>query len=119
MRERLYRTEALIMRRRDFGEADRLLVLATPAGKRHVVARGARKTTSRLAGTSSELVYPHQSLQLAIGRNLDIITQSQVLQRFAALHADLNRLGSAYYAADLYDTFTHHEEENPHLFGLL
>ncbi|HEX9371797.1 MAG TPA: recombination protein O N-terminal domain-containing protein, partial [Roseiflexaceae bacterium] len=50
MRDRVYRTEAVIIRRSDFGEADRLLTLITPLGKRRVVAKGARKTTSRLAG---------------------------------------------------------------------
>ena len=50
MRERVYRTDALIIRRSDFGEADRLLVLATPGGKRRVVAKGVRKTTSKLGG---------------------------------------------------------------------
>ncbi|MEP7187672.1 MAG: recombination protein O N-terminal domain-containing protein, partial [Roseiflexaceae bacterium] len=50
MRDRVYRTEAVIIRRADFGEADRLLTLITPQGKRRVVAKGARKTTSRLAG---------------------------------------------------------------------
>lgn len=117
MRDRLYRTEALILRRRDFQEADRLLVLATPAGKRHVIARGVRKTTSRLAGHIE--LFTHSSMQLAIGRNLDIITQSQMLHSFSALHTDLARLGSAYYAADLYDAFTQHEEENTHLFQLM
>ena len=47
MRERVYRSEAIILRRNDFSESDRLLVLATPEGKRRVVAKGIRKTTSR------------------------------------------------------------------------
>jgi DNA repair protein RecO (recombination protein O) len=117
MRDRLYRTEALILRRRDFQEADRLLVLATPAGKRHVIAKGVRKTTSRLAGHIE--LFTHSSMQLAIGRNLHIITQSQMRHSFSSLHSDLARLGAAYYVADLYDTFTQHEEENPPLFQLM
>jgi DNA repair protein RecO (recombination protein O) len=117
MRDRLYRTEALILRRRDFQEADRLLVLATPAGKRHVIAKGVRKTTSRLAGHIE--LFTHSSMQLAIGRTLDVITQSQMLHSFSTLHTDLARLGSAYYAADLYDTFTQDEEANTPLFQFM
>lgn len=117
MRERIYRTEALIVRRRDFSEADRLLVIATPIGKRHVIAKGVRKTTSRIAGHIE--LFTHTRLLLAIGRNLDIITQSQVLNSFPTLHADLTRLGCAYYVTDLYDAFTHDAEENPALFRLL
>lgn len=117
MRERIYRTEALILRRSDFGEADRLLTLATPGGKRRVISKGARKTTSRLAGHIE--LFTHTRMLLAIGRNLDIITQSQVVASFSALRNDLGRLSGAYYIAELYDKFTQEEEENPQLFQLL
>jgi DNA repair protein RecO (recombination protein O) len=117
MRERVYRTEALILRRSDFSEADRLLVLATPAGKRRVVAKGARKTSSRLAGHIE--LFTHIALMLAVGRNLDIVTQSQVLNSFATLRGDLSSLGGAYYIAELYDKVTEDEEENRPLFDLL
>lgn len=117
MRERIYRTEALILRRRDFGEADRLLIIATPAGKRRVIAKAVRKTTSRIAGHIE--LFTHTSMLLAIGRNLDIVTQSQVLNVFSTLHAQLPRLSRAYYVTDLYDTFTQDEEENQPLFQLL
>ena len=77
MRDRIYRTEAVIIRRADFGEADRLLTLITPLGKRRVVAKGARKTTSRLAGHIE--LFTHATLLLAVGRSLDIVTQSVIL----------------------------------------
>lgn len=117
MRERVYRAEALILRRSDFSEADRLLLLATPAGKRRVVAKGVRKTTSKLAGHIE--LFTHASLLLAIGRNLDILTQSQTISAHSALRADLQRLSCAYYAAELYDRFTEEEDENRPLFELL
>jgi len=117
MRERVYRTEAIVLRRSDFGEADRLLVLATPGGKRRVIAKGVRKTTSRLAGHIE--LFTHATMLLAVGRNLDIITQSQAVRSFSALRAELPRLSAAYYVAELYDRFTQDEEENPALFQLL
>jgi DNA repair protein RecO (recombination protein O) len=117
MRDRIYKTEALILRRRDFGEADRILIIATPGGKRHVVAKGVRKTKSRIAGHIE--LFMHTTLLLAIGRNLDIVTQSQVLNQFRTLHNDLTRLGCAYYIAELYDACTRDQEENRPLFGLL
>lgn len=117
MRERVYRAEAIILRRSDFGEADRLLLLATPAGKRRVIAKGVRKTTSKLAGHIE--LFTHASLLLAVGRNLDLITQSQTITAHGTLRADLRRLSCAYYAAELYDRFTEEEEENRPLFSLL
>ena len=41
---RTYRTEAIIVRRTDFGEADRIVTLYTASyGKVRAVARGARR----------------------------------------------------------------------------
>lgn len=117
MRERVYRTEGLILRRGDFGEADRLVTLATPAGKRRVVAKGVRKTTSKLAGHIE--LFTRTSLMLAVGRNLDIITQSHIVEGHSSLRRDLQRLSSAYYAAELYDRFTEEEDENRALFELI
>ncbi|NTV65230.1 MAG: DNA repair protein RecO [Oscillochloris sp.] len=117
MRERVYRTEAVILRRSDFAEAGRLLLIATPAGKSRVVAKGVRKTTSRIAGHIE--LFTHVGLLLAVGRNLDIITQSQGIDTFPHLHAEIERLGCAYYVADLYDKFTEEGDENRALFQLL
>lgn len=117
MRERVYRAEALILRRSDFGEADRLLLLATPAGKRRVIAKGARKTTSKLAGHIE--LFTHAGMLLAVGRNLDIVTQCQTIGGHSTLRTDLQRLSCAYYAAELYDRFTTEEEENRPLFSLM
>src|SRR6266511_2866157 len=117
MRERVYRTEAVIIRRADFGEADRVLTLITPQGKRRVVAKGARKTTSRLAGHIE--LFTHASLLLAVGRNLDIITQSMILHGFDQLRGDLRRIGAAYYAAELIDRLTEEDDENRPAFELL
>jgi DNA repair protein RecO (recombination protein O) len=117
MRDRVYRTEAVIIRRSDFGEADRLLTLITPLGKRRVVAKGARKTTSRLAGHIE--LFTHASLLLAVGRNLDIITQSVILHGFDQLRGDLRRISAAYYAAELIDRLTEEDDENRPAFELL
>ena len=47
----MYKTEAIVLRQRRFGEADRFLTVYTPAhGKMDVKARGVRKTTSRMSG---------------------------------------------------------------------
>lgn len=117
MRERVYRTEALILRRSDFGEADRLLLLATPGGKRRVVAKGVRKTTSKLAGHLE--LFTHANLLLAVGRNLDLVTQSETLNGHGTLRTSLPRLSCAYYAAELYDRFTEEDDESQQIFELL
>jgi len=56
--ERLYRTKGIVIRRRNQGEADRVLALCTPSGKIEVIVKGARKTRSRKALTCSTTSSP-------------------------------------------------------------
>lgn len=117
-RERLYRTEAIILRRSDFGEADRLLTIFTARyGKRRVLAKGARKTSSRRAGHVE--LFNRVELQLATGRNLDIVTDAQIVEAYRRLHEDLPRLSYAYYISELLDKLTVDEEENWPVYQLL
>ena len=44
------KTLTIVLRRTDFGEADRILTLLTPEGKKTAIARGVRKPKSKLAG---------------------------------------------------------------------
>ncbi len=117
-RERVYRTEAIILKRSDFGEADRLLTFLTPhRGKMRTVAKGARKPGSRKAGHLE--LFSHTRLLLARGRNLDIVTQAETVEPFLPLRQDLLRTTYAYYTAELVDAFLGDEDENRPVFDLL
>ncbi len=118
MRDRLYRVEAIILKRTDVGEADRLLTLYTPDhGKLRAVAKGARKPSSRKTGHVELL--NRAALMIAVGHDLDIITQADTLESFLTLRNDLDRLSYAYYFAELVDRFTEEEEENRQVYDLL
>lgn len=117
-RERLYRTEAIVLKRSDFFESDRLLILYTPnLGKIRAIAKGVRKPTSRKGGHVE--LFTHSQLLIAKGRNLDIVTQAETIHPFLPLREDLLRITHAYYAAELIDRFTEERVENRPLFELL
>ena len=117
-RERLYRTEAIVLKRTDFGEADRLLTLYTPKlGKTRAIAKGVRKPTCRKSGHVE--LFTHSQLLIAKGRNLDIVTQAETVHAFRPLREDLLRTTYAYYAAELLDLFVEEGIENRPLFALL
>ena len=116
-RDRVYRSEAVILRRSDYGEADRLLTLLTPGGKRRVLAKGARKTVSRLAGHIE--LFSHATVLLAVGRTFDILTGSSLLDSYDQLRSDLNRISAAYYATELIDRLIEEDDENQLAFELL
>ena len=116
-RERVYRTEAIILKRSNLGEADRLLTFFTPhRGKLRAVAKGARKPQSRKSGHLE--LFSHTRLLLAQGRNLDIITQAETVEPFLSLREDLLRTTYAYYVAELVDRFVGDEDENRAVFDL-
>ena len=102
---RLYKTEAIILRQRKLGEADRILTLYTPTlGKIDAKAKGVRKTTSRLSGHLQPL--SRCVVQMAQGHTADVITGVETLESFRDLHENLERLSRGLYAAELTDRMT-------------
>ena len=102
---RVTKTEALVLRYRRLGEADRIVTLLTPGrGKIDAVAKGVLRPRSKLGGHLEPAL--QVEVLLAHGRNLDIITQAQTVDGFAALHGDLERLSIAMYLVELADRFT-------------
>lgn len=115
---RTYQTEAIIIKRIKLGEADRLLTIYTPEfGKLKAVAKGTRRTKSKLGGHVELLT--HSRLLLARGRNLDIITQAQTIDNFLPIKDDLDRISRGLYMAELIDSFTGEHIDDRHLFELL
>lgn len=115
---KVYKTEAIVLKRINLGEADKLLTLYTPKrGKFSAIAKGVRRPRSKMGGHLELLT--HSSLMLARGKNLDIITQSQTISSFLPLRGDLWRSSLAIYAAELVDQFTAEHVENYPLYKLL
>ena len=85
------------------------------SGKIRAVAKGARKSTSKLVGHLEPLTVTR--LALARGRNLDIVTQAQVVQSFAALKGDLTAVTKGLYVAELVDGFGSEAHPNYSLYG--
>jgi len=76
-----YNDEGIVLRRIDYGEADRILTVLTRAhGKIGVIARGVRRPQSRLASRTDLFVRSH--MQLAKGRGeLDVLAQAEPIGR--------------------------------------
>lgn len=116
---RQFRTQAIILKRRDFGESDRLLTLFTPDyGKVNAIAKGARKPESRKTGHVE--LFARADVLVHKGRDLDILAQAELLDPYLGIREDLTRGAYANYVAELLDRFTQDEEADQyHLFMLL
>lgn len=117
-RSRLYSTPAIVLRRNDYGEADRLVTLLTPElGKLRVLAKGARKITSRKAGHIE--LFTRTQLLLAKGRTFDLITQAELIEPHRALREDVARGAQAHYLCELIESFAPEDSDSAALYDLL
>ena len=117
-RARLYRVRAIVLRRLDLGEADRIVTLFTVEhGKVRVVAKGSRRATSRIAGHLEP--FTAARLLIARTRGLDIVSQAETLNAFPALRTSETAIATAGYFAELVDTLLADEQPNESVYELL
>lgn len=115
---RLYRERGVVLRTYRLAEADRIVVLATRGrGKVRAVAKGVRRTSSRMGGRLEPLC--HVALQCWAGRELDRVTQVDTIEPFPGLRSDLHRLQQACTLAEVCDQLLQEQHANPRLFEML
>jgi DNA repair protein RecO len=114
----LYTANAIVLRRLNFGETDRIVTLYTrERGKLSGIAKGARKAISRLSGSTETFVYGR--FQLASGKNLEVITQVEVKASFPRIRADLHRSANASYIMEMVEKMVEEHDTNPEMFDLM
>lgn len=89
------RTHAIVLRRTDYGESDRILQLITPLGKRSAIAKGVRKPRSKLAGGIELLADSEVMLRSGKG-DLMILSSARMVSFYREILADYDRLQFAY-----------------------
>ncbi len=117
-RIRSYNTEGVILRRRNFGEADSIFTVFSPTvGKFDAIAKGVRKPSSRMRGHLEPLT--RSQMHLGQGRNLDVFTQAETVAAYRSVREDLDRLTLAIYCCELIDRFTVDRVPQAELYHLL
>lgn len=113
-----YKAEAIILKRINLGEADRLVtVFSKDGGKLTLLAKGIRRLTSRKKGHLE--LFNRVSLQIAKGKSLDLITEAETLNNFSRLRRNLNRVRIAYLLVELVDKLTAENQEHTEIYFLL
>lgn len=89
------RTRAVVLRRTNYGEADRILQLLTPNGRISVMARGVRKERSKLAGGIE--LFAVSDIVVGTGKGeLGILTSARLVQFYRHILEDYDRMQFAY-----------------------
>jgi DNA repair protein RecO (recombination protein O) len=117
-KEKSLRTEGVVLKRSDIGEADRLLTLYTrEVGKLRVIAKGVRKPQSRKTGHVE--LFMRTDFLIATGRDLGVVTQADLIDPFLPLRENLILTTYSAYVVELLDKFTGDEDRNSSLYDLL
>ena len=93
---RTFQTEAIILRRTNYGEADRILNLLTPdRGKVSAIAKGVRKAKSKLAGGLE--LFATSAVTLSEGRgDMSLVTSARLERFYGNILHDYDRMQLGY-----------------------
>lgn len=91
-----FRTEAIIMRRTNYGEADRILNLLTPEhGKVSAIAKGVRKAKSKLAGGLELFATSEVTIMQGKG-DMGLVSSARLVKFYGDILKDYDRMQLAY-----------------------
>lgn len=114
----MYKTWALILRRRDLRERDKLLTIYTPShGKVVVRAVGAKKIDSKLGGHLEPFML--SEVCVVPSRSIDILAGAQVQESFSQLRSQVPGLHAAQYLMEVVEKLTPEAQADPRIFELL
>ena len=115
----LYRTNAIVLRTYKLGEADRIVSMITDThGKVRAVAKGVRKTKSRIGARLEPL--SHVALLMYQGRgDLDVVSQADSIEQFRGIREDLDRLTHASALIEAVDLISEEGQPDERLYAML
>lgn len=113
-----YKTKGIIIKRRNFGEADKLIIVfCDREGKIKAKAKGVRRILSKNGG-SIEL-FTLSDFIFAEGKIFDVLVSATIIDSYKNLKRDLKKTAIAYYFSELVDKLTLEKEGNSNIFNLL
>lgn len=115
---RVYKTSAIVLRGRAYGEADRILTLfTTERGKVDAIAKGIRRTKSTMGG---RLEFSNEvQLTMHRGRNLDVVSSAEIERANWLGIVQPERYAAANVVIELVDGFSEPDLPLPDVYDLL
>ncbi len=108
---RIYTVEGIVLKRRNYGEADRVVTLFTKEkGKLVVVAKGIRRISSKRAPHLE--VFSRGKLLLHRGTHRDTVSEIEPIAAYPDLRKHLKRVSVAYYLCEVIDVLLPQQQEH-------
>lgn len=115
---RTIKTEGIIIKRFNVGEADRILTVFTKRdGKYSIRAKGIRRVPSRRSAHVELLNY--SQLTLYMGRSMPVLIEATATELFRDVKDDLTKVGFAYHICELINGLCPENQENQSVFTIL
>ncbi|ODJ72671.1 DNA repair protein RecO [Brochothrix thermosphacta] len=112
------RCDGLIIRVMDYRESDKIIRLYTKEfGKISLVARGAKKSNSRIAAATQ--LFTYGEFMFFGNKGLGTLQQGEVIERFPTIASDIFTTAYGSYCVDLLDKAVEEREPNQALFQLI
>ena len=86
------RVKAFVLRRTNFGEADRIINFLTEQGLISAIAKGVRKEKSKLAGAVELFCLSEITLHSGLNNKLCVLTSAKMLEAYSNIVYDLEKL---------------------------
>lgn len=114
----LQKVEGIVLRASSYGETDKIVtIFSRELGKRAVMARGAKKPTSRLASISQPFTYAYFLVQQ--GRGMGTLQQGEIIDSMRSIREDIFATAYASFIMELIDKLIENEAPKPQLFDIL
>lgn len=115
---KFYKTQAIVLKRKNFRESDKILTFYTlNYGKIIAIAKGAQKTKSKMAGYLEPFYLV--DLRIVEGKKYNIISETKLIKSFKNIQKNLKKTILLYFIAEIIDKMVEENEKNPQIFYLL
>lgn len=116
--KRREKTEAVVLKRTNIGEADKLVTLFTRSlGKIRVKAPGIRRINSRRAPHLE--LFNHIEVSLNRSQNALVVSEVQLIDGYASLKDQISQVGLAFYICEVVDRLLPESQSHPSVYDLL
>lgn len=118
MKQHSYSSEGIVLSRKNYGEADRILsVFSKDFGKLSLLAKGIRKIKSKKRGHLE--IFSKIKFSAINGKGMDIMTEAQTLDDYSGIRANLNKISLGYYFCEVVNKITHEDGYMSSVYSIL
>lgn len=114
----LIKTNSLVLKKRNFGEYDRVLLMLTEDyGRIDVLVRGVRKPGARMGGLCESFLM--LSIEVEQRRGFDILKEAELVTDYKMLEKSLTGLGVGELLVEVVEMLSNYGQDDKIIFSLL